>query len=579
MAKKQEIVTRLTADAKGLHGALDTAKSKLTQVGQTAQKTGASLNAAAKTGASSWAMAGMGIASWLSIASKATGFIGQIVSKFAEMDKAAAQLHTTAEGLQRLDIASRTAGADTELLRGAYSKFLGTLTAAHRGSAKAQKALSALGLTAKDLGTDGEKAFLAAAQKLTEMGGAVTAGDAQMRLFGDSTERLSLALAAAAKNGQSLNGIVPEAEVKKMAQLAASWDGIKDDLGNMAATFLVKPAGLLETVMGTASGRHYSQAEAEQQQRLAAYQAELDAEKAAQENAERKKAEDRQRRAKEAAAWQKEQDRLAEEEKISALQAETRMDEDRAAREEEIRRSQLTEYERWLEDRAAAWKEAQKSSGMSGDQAEMWIEQVWDREHARPEDMRRSGQALKITASYLQTVAEKEQEWYTEAAASARQAAMAQRELNQAAEDYQPPEQPRNEYRADRASRRFGEAAAAADRAREYRDHADDLRFQAQEARDNGDKKAARRLEAQADTEDEKARTERRSARKIRRRAKQDEKLSYTDAQETTAAPRQQFRAPAMAPQQIPQVAQIPQYLTQILIALNNLQKNTYIVE
>ena len=540
MAKKQEIVTKLSADAKGLHGALDTAKSKLTQVGQTAQKTGAILNAAAQKGASSWSMAGMGIASWMRIASTAMGFIGQIAGKFAEIDKTAAALHTTAEGLQRLDKAARDAGTDTQVLRDAYSKFNNILVSAQRGSAKAQKNLATLGLTAKDLGTDGEKAFLAAAQKLTEMGGAIGAGDAQMRLFGDSTERLSRALAQAAVNGQSLDGIVPEAEIKKMSALAASWSGIKDDLGNMAGTLLAKPAGLLETILGATSGRWYREQEGKQQQELAAYQAQLDAERKAKEQAERRKAAEARRYANEQAAWQKEQDRIAEEEKLAALQAETRMDEDRAAREEEIRRASLTDYERWLEDRHAAWKDAQKSAGMTAAEAEIWIDNVWDKAHVRPEEMRRANQSLKISAAYLQTLSDKENKWYAEAAVAARQAALEQQRLNQAAADYRPPEIRRDEFRADRAGRRFAEAKDAADRARNYRDRADDLRAQAQEAKDNGDRKAYRRLTAQAEIEDKKADTERRSARNLRRRAKRDEKLSYI------SAPQEDARTPSV---------------------------------
>lgn len=563
--KKQKITLDMKGDNRQLNAALDRTQAELKEVSDFAKKAGLDLKQAAASSTADWTKLGMGIASWGHILAKVGGYIGELATRFSDMAKEAQGLHTTAEGLQRLDKASRESGNSTEILRDAYSRFYGTLVSAQRGSAKAQKQLAALGLTAQELGTDGEEAFLKAAQALTEMGAGTERNEAQMKLFGDSTERLAAALAQAAANGKSMDGIVKEADVQRMADMAAAWSSIKDSLGNMAAFYLSKPMGAIADLFDTASGGFYKRIQAESEKELAEYESMLRKEEEARERSEKRKRqiaiEENQRKLEEIRRQEREQEEL----EAQAFREQTKRDEDKARREEEIRRAGLTDYERWLEDRFQAWKDAQKNAGMTADEADNWIDTVWDKQHTRPGEMTSSGKKLKADWDYLQRIGDKEKQWYAETAKGARDAAAAQRDLNQATSDYRPPRE-RNQFFTDRASRRFADAGEARERARDARARADDLNRQARTAKAAGNTKEARQLMSEAADYERQYERSLKYSRKVRRRAKKDEKASYGAAAGAGAA---------SASGQIDYTGR----LDGIITAIGQLKANTYIVK
>ena len=564
--KKQRIVTRLDADNSQLNQMLDRTQEELKEVSDFAKRAGLDLKQAATSSAGDWASLGMGIASWGAILGKVGGAVTGLMGRFSEMAKEAQSLHTTAEGLQRLDNASRQTGNSTDILRTAYSNFHSTLVSAERGSAKAQKQLEALGLTIDDLGTNGEDAFLKAAKALNDMAPGTQKETAQMKLFGDATQRLSDALAQAAANGKNMDGIVPESTVQRMSDLAAAWEGINDSVGNMAAFYLSNPMDGIATVFEAATGADTRRIREESERRLAAQEAELAAQEAAEKAAEERRQKLRQQQERQAAA----EALAAHERKLQqdkeAWQAEVRqenaMRNAQAELEKRMRYANMGDEERewneWNDRREAELNDVMARTGWNKDTANEYMKQVWDKENQPQIEVVWDYQAQQLR--YVRRAAE-------EAADGVEQVADAQRDVNAAAREYQPPRE-RNQFLADRASRRFSEAGEARERARSARERADDLNRQARAAAQSGDKGEARRLREEADDYEAQYRRSLKHAKRVRRRAKADEAASYGVAVAGVSGP-------AMQP---PQIDYTPR-LDAILSAIQQLRYNTYVVK
>lgn len=400
MVKKQEIVTRLSADSKQLNSALETTGQKLSQVAGAAKNAEAAIQNAANS--SGWDKAGMGIASWSTILSRVGGAIGSVVDKFRDLQQQASSLKTTAEGVQRLDRASRSVGDSVELMRSAFSSFNAILASAHAGASKAQKRLAALGLTAEELGTNGEQAFLRAAEALGNITSEAERSRIQMTLFGSGTEKLSEALRSAVDFGQGMSGIVKDEDVHKVSQLAASWESIKDSLGNIAGELLAPPADYADKFLRMIQGENIVEYEGPNNDAELAAMDEWNAKYgySAKQRQARKKAAEEARRRREQQAWDAEQERLAEEERIRRLREETRRQEEADKAANEMRRARLSPQQRWMEDREAAKQEMRRKTGAGYDYSEEWARLVWDPQHQPPPQAAPRGAAYQQPKQY-----------------------------------------------------------------------------------------------------------------------------------------------------------------------------------
>lgn len=389
MAKKQEIVTRLTADAKGLHGALDTARQKLQGTATEAKNL---KNAITPPQGIDWK--GWGMAAGAALGTVAAG-ISAWVSHYDQLQQQATALNTTAEGLQRLDAAARKCNTSEETMRSAFSRFTQVLASAQKGSKKAEKALNMLGLSAKDLGEGGEAAFLKAAAALDGIAGSSERSAAQMAVFGNNTKAVRDALAECVRNGQSMDGIVPDRTVKAAASLSASLRTIKDTLWNMTATSAVGEwfrdvaeameelqqlnaynSGETFTIGGVQIDRNADTETQMEQFRQG---------KRAQEEERRRQREarDAARRQEQERAFAAQQQREAEEQMMRERQQAREQVAARKEAEEQMRRARLTPQQKYEEDRRAAVHHLRASTGytMSEEQAEEWARTVYDPQH------------------------------------------------------------------------------------------------------------------------------------------------------------------------------------------------------
>ena len=389
MAKKQEIVTRLTADAKGLHGALDTARQKLQGTAAEAKNL---KNAITPPQGVDWK--GWGMAAGAALGTVVAG-ISAWVSHYDQMQQQATALNTTAEGLQRLDAAARRCNTSEETMHSAFSRFTQVLASAQKGSAKAEKALNMLGLSAKDLGEGGEAAFLKAAAALDGIAGSSERSAAQMAVFGNNTAAVRDALAECVRNGQSMDGIVPDRTIQAAASLSASFRTIRDTLWNMTATSAVGEwfrdvaeameelqqldaynSGETFTIGGVKVDRNADTETQMEQFRQG---------KRAQEEERRRQREAREaaRRQEQERAFAAQQQREAEEQMMRERQQAREQVAARKEADEQMRRARLTPEQRYAEDRRAAVHNLRASTGytMSEQQAEEWARTVYDPQH------------------------------------------------------------------------------------------------------------------------------------------------------------------------------------------------------
>ena len=404
--KKQKITTQLDAESKGLNDALKQAQKGLKETANEAKNTGKALqntfdgglqtapknlanvgNVAKKSNAAvSNATAGLakyGNAAALAATTAIAGFTA-LTRHFSQMQTEAQSLGTTVEGLQRLDAAARATNTSSEGLHSAYSRFVQTLGSAQKGSAKAEKALSKLGLTSKDLSEGGEKAFLKAAAALGAIGSETERNAASMAVFGNATRDTQAALAECVATGQSMAGIVTTKQVEQYKRLATAIDGAKDSLWNLAGVALSPAAGGLADVLDTISGNWTNTVDkgpTNQTEIAEMEQWNSDHGYDAQQNRKRQEAARKRREA----ARQRYLDLQAEEEKISQLQRETARDEARKKGLEEMRRASLTPEQRAWEDfnkgRGEAIAKKRLETGWSQQEAETWAQKVYDPEN------------------------------------------------------------------------------------------------------------------------------------------------------------------------------------------------------
>lgn len=375
--KTQKIVTKLTADSKGLNQALDTAQEKLRGTSVEAKKLKATVGKPTGVDWGAWGKAaGVGIAA-------VSGAVVALTQHFNALNDQAQVLGTTAEGLQRLDNAARDTGTSAEGLHSAYSRFISTLASAQKGSAKAQKALAQLGLTAKDLSEGGEKAFLKAAAALGNIGSATDRDAAAMAVFGNATAATQKALAQCVETGQSMAGIVTDAQVARFARLSKNIDSIKDSLWNMAGVLASRPVEGIADFLDLISGKNVfgdtSATNGAEIEEMDAWNAQYGADAVAA-----RKRREAQRRRREAAR-QKVFDDLAEEQKLEELQRQSRQEEARQAAMNEMRRAGMTPEQREWEDyrtnRGEAIARIRRETGWDQNQAEQWARTVYDPEN------------------------------------------------------------------------------------------------------------------------------------------------------------------------------------------------------
>lgn len=375
--KTQKIVTRLTADSTGLNQALDTAQKKLRGTSAEAKNLKATVGKPNGVDWGAWGKAaGVGIGA-------VSGAVVALTQHFTALNDQAQALGTTAEGLQRLDNAARDTGTSAEGLHSAYSKFIQTLASAQKGSAKAQKALARLGLTAKDLSEGGEKAFLKAAAALGNIGSATDRDAAAMAVFGNATAATQKALAQCVETGQSMAGIVTDAQVARFARLSKNIDSIKDSLWNMAGVLASMPIEGIADFLDLISGKNVfgdtaatNGAEIEE---MDAWNQQYGADAVAA----RKRREAQSRR--DEAARQKVFDDLEEEQKLEELQRQARQEEARQAAMNEMQRAGMTpeqrEWDEYRTNRGEAIARIRRETGWDQNQAEQWARTVFDPEN------------------------------------------------------------------------------------------------------------------------------------------------------------------------------------------------------
>lgn len=288
MAKKQEIVTKLSADSKELNSALDTEQEKLKDISKQAEKTAKSVEKvkkAAKTGAKADAgqavemAVGKGVESaaaqgltqalgvsgpaatalttsvksmFASGAALAVPAIGASLAlaakKFGDRIQEALDIAQGAEEsaagdttlYQKMQQASAKTGASVNDLSSAYKKFSETLESAKNGSADAIEALAKLGLQASDLSGDTGDAFVTAAAALGDMGRSSESAAAAMAVFGTESAKVQDALGYIGDHRDDLSGIIGEEAVDSATRVAEQWEAVKavfDEMGGMVSSW------------------------------------------------------------------------------------------------------------------------------------------------------------------------------------------------------------------------------------------------------------------------------------------------------------------------------------------------------
>lgn len=287
MAKKQEIITKLSADSKELNNALDTARTKLRQTSKDAEKTAKSVDKAVKASKSAGgvgniigksvgqavgqtvgksvgnaaaqgmaqAIGGGGVVSpALSVAAgialggvakKVSGWLAGAAQKFGDRIQEALDIVKGADEsaggdttlFQQMRTASKKTGTSINDLSSAYKKFTETLESAKNGSADAIDALAKLGLQTSDLSENTGEAFAQAAQALGDMGRSSQSAAAAIAVFGTETGKVRDALAYLGDNRDDLSGIIGDDAVDAATRVAKQWEAVKtvfDEMEDMA---------------------------------------------------------------------------------------------------------------------------------------------------------------------------------------------------------------------------------------------------------------------------------------------------------------------------------------------------------
>ena len=595
--KKQEIKTRLTADNARLKQALTDTEEWLERIGEKAKGARKEIketlsakgakSAAANIGKSVGDSVAKSVASTFGLSGPASSILANGVKgafssgaalampligglfftagkKFAKSVQDAVRIQTEADATtggdtalyQQLQQGAKEAGTSVDKLTSAYEKFNEQLRLARDGNADAIDGFAKLGVSVSSLSGDSAEAFRHVVDGLSSTTDSTARAAGAMAIFGDNSRSTLDALEKASR--VSLDSVVPQEAIDNASRLAEElgkmgslfsglWDSVKDfgsDLMGWTEGWLADIAAAINASMEmedspVKAAQRIEEARAKAAERR---QAEAEARRARNEEARRKRNEEADRRTLEYQRRKEEEDsrRWRERKKVN--------------REYEL--AGMSPHQRY-----AALREEQKQKyremGYNEDAAEELTRRLYDPKAIaalQAEQSAARSSSPSPPAAPRETIGR-----------PVRSAAAPSYGEQSAARSHSP-----DEYFSGRASRRFGEAGAAADRARGYRDEADALRAQAQEARDNGDKKGYRRLMRQAATAARKAGASRAYAKRVRSRAKSDER---------TAA---QGPAPAVHGVAAPAVPSAPDYtgiLQAIAVNLAALRANTYIVK
>lgn len=288
MSKKQEIVTKLSANNKGLKNALDTAQSDLKKLSKEAGKAEKAVNKALSakggqgdlasgmakgvesaatqgltkamgiggpagtilsqgikslfSGGLSLALPGMGLA----LSGLAKNF-GDGIKEKLDVVKGAESAGVDTELYQRMGKAAEKTGGKIDTLTSAYSKFSSVLEAAKSGNLDAIDALAKLGMQASDFSNDTSEAFMQAVQALGET---TSQSAAAMAVFGTNTAEAQKAFHSLAEDASSMDGIISDEELSNAQRLSDAWEQVGDSIADAFSRLTSHISGATDAVTG-----------------------------------------------------------------------------------------------------------------------------------------------------------------------------------------------------------------------------------------------------------------------------------------------------------------------------------------
>ena len=447
-------------------------------------------------------------------------------------------------------------------LTAAYKKFVDVLERAKKGEEEAVKILADFGWQAKDFSSNSGEAFIQAIQALSRH--TEKSNDA-LKLFGNNSTEAMKAYEALAK--QPKLNLIPESEIDAAKRLSEaievnrqSWEALKERMGfdllteKVSETWSSMAEGMddfmseLQWTMAGIAGGPKAMSDAEMAEARRLHMEDVERQKAAREaekEARREKArQERNRQADEATLRYQQQQ----------IENQVRLANERNKYDEEIRRAHLSPHERWQEDAQGEYRRL-LGMGYTSQQAtermgywksknpepvrnEKIHEQVEFEEEYRREmlsDLARWEEDRNAEIARLKRMGYTDQEAMKYLALWLKKNPMPPQNQNSAPSyessydtSYGSSTTSKNEFYSGRSSRRFADAKEARERARAAKERAKDLRRQAKIAKKEGRKSEARQLLEEADENDAQYERSLSYSKKVRARAKQDEKNAFS---------------------------------------------------
>lgn len=255
MATVQELTVLLTANAKGLIGALTTSANAVKKFGQGATK---DLSSMQKGFSSAAAQIEKFV---VPLAAAATAFVGfksvmESFEKAESLKTLSDDLGVTTASLQKLHFAAATSGSSAEAMDKALATLSGKLHEISDPASKTAKSLSDIGLSASDMvGLSADEAFAKVADSLSKVSNQSVRASAGMDLLGKSSRSLgsvisggSAGLKSAGDEAERLGVILTKLDLAKMSVANDAMDRLREVMTSLADKLAVKLAPVLEYI-------------------------------------------------------------------------------------------------------------------------------------------------------------------------------------------------------------------------------------------------------------------------------------------------------------------------------------------